>query len=499
MPPSIVIVGGGTSGWISAATLLGVPGVEITVIESPKIPTIGVGESTIDGFVDWLNLIGIHPVDIMKETDATFKHAIKFTNFLRESHEFYYPFGVNGIDKEKYDSWATRRFISPESHRDFADTFFANMALIRDKKFKCDSKNFPHNSYALHFDATKFAGILRDRYCKPRGVKHICAEVKEVVKGNDDGIERIITDTGDSYTADIFIDCTGFKSILLEGVMKEPFIDYSNVLPNNMAWATHMPYIDKEKEYEAATNCTALGNGWAWNIPLWSKIGTGYVYSDKFISDDDALAEFKEYIKKQGRDPETLEYKKIKMKNGTHENIWVKNVVAIGLSAGFIEPLESTGLWFSHGIAKNLLQTLYRSTITNQHDRDNFNRQYQNSWKEMISFVSKHYALSLRRDTPYWRNIANMNFEMDERFVFGTYDHHWYSKWSGMNCLAAGMEHYFFDEVHFWAQHYPKNVDWKKHFSGDFTLLDTAYQGWLAEARTAKDIIRVLEEINNTN
>ena len=495
--PTIVIVGGGTSGWISAATLLGVPGAEITVIESPNIPSIGVGESTIDGFVDWLNLIGIHPVDIIKETDASIKHAIKFTDFLNVGTEFYYPFGVNGIEKEKYEIWEKRRFIEPESHHSFADTFCANMALLRNKKFKSDSRNFPHNSYALHFDAIKFGGILRDKYCKPRGVKHVCAEVKEV-KGNDDGIESVRTDTGDSYAADYFIDCTGFKSILLEGAMKEPFIDYSNVLPNNMAWATHIPYNNRDTEYEAVTNCTALGNGWVWNIPLWSKIGTGYVYSNKFISDEDALAEFKNHISTKCRDVDTLEYKQIQMKNGTHENIWVKNVIAIGLSAGFIEPLESTGLWFSHGVAKNLLQTLYRSPVTNQHDRDNFNRQYQNSWKEMVSFVSKHYALSTRCDTAYWRHIANTKFEMDERFVYGTFDHQWYSKWTGMNCLAAGMNHHFYDEIHFWSQHYPKNIDWKKHFSDDFKLLDTARQKWDEEALKSRNIIDVLQEIHSS-
>ena len=144
--------------------------------------------------------------------------------------------------------------------------------------------------------------------------------------------------------ADLFIDCTGFSALLIDKALKEPFESFEDVLPNNSAWATKMPYKNKKKELVGYTNCTAIDNGWVWNIPLWSRIGSGYVYSDKYISDDDALLQFQKHIKKG----DELEYKHIKMRTGIHKRTWVKNVCAIGLSAGFIEPLESNGLYTVH-------------------------------------------------------------------------------------------------------------------------------------------------------
>jgi tryptophan halogenase len=494
----IVVVGGGSSGWIAATTLIGVPGAEVTVIESPTVPKVGVGESTIDGFIEWMNLMGINPEDMMKDTDASYKLAIKFEDFLIPGHHFYYPFGTFGIEKKYFESWSKRAFIDPERHHPFSDTFFANMALIRQKKFKKDSLSFPHNAHALHFDASKFGPWLWENYCKPRGVKRIEMDVTHI-ETDENGIKYLELPDGHKVEADLFIDCTGFKSLLLEGALNEPFKDYSNVLPNNMAWATHIQYIDKEKEIESFTNCTALGNGWVWNIPLWSRIGTGYVYSNKFITDDQALDEFKAHLKKGGRDPETLEYKKIHIKNGIHERIWVKNVVAIGLSAGFIEPLESTGLWFSHEFSSNLLRILFRGAPPNQHYRDSFNHICNWQWNQLVCFVGQHYALSTRQDTDYWKAVAKTSFPLEESFVKATFDQsdRFYSMWPGGNAIAAGFEHYFYDQTHFWKKVHPKNQDWKEIYKGEFDELDIARSTWWKEAEGAESFMSVLEKIHN--
>jgi tryptophan halogenase len=318
------------------------------------------------------------------------------------------------------------------------------------------------------------------------------------VETDDNGVKCLELSDGHKIKADLFIDCTGFKSLLLEGALKEPFNNYSNVLPNNMAWATHMPYVDKKKELEAVTNCTALGNGWVWNIPLWSRIGAGYVYSNKYITDEQALDEFKEHLRKKGRDPETLEYKKIFMKNGIHERIWVKNVVAIGLSAGFIEPLESTGLWFTHEFATSLLRTLYRGSKPTQHDRDCFNNICRWQWKELVHFVCKHYALSARHDTDYWKGVAATTFPIDEQFVKASFDtsDRFHSMWPGINAIAAGLEHHFYDETFFWKKVFPKNRDWKEVYKGEFDELDIARQTWWNEAEGAESLYSVLEKIH---
>jgi Tryptophan halogenase len=493
----IVIVGGGSSGWISAATLIGVPNSDVTVIESPTVSTIGVGESTISGFVDWMNLVGIRPEDMMKDTDASYKLAIKFENFLGEGHECYYPFGKVIFDKDKYLTWARRRVISPEIGVPFADTFFANMSLIRSNKMKKDSDTFNHNNHALHFDATKFGVWLRENYCKPRNVKHIEKEVTNIEVG-EEGIRWLELSDGTKVEADLFVDCTGFKSMLLEGALGVPFIDYSNVIPNNMAWATHMPYVDKEKELVGYTNCTAIENGWVWNIPLWSKIGTGYVYSNKFVTDEQALDEFKNHIRKSGRDPETLEYKKIQMRNGIHEKVWHKNVVAIGLAAGFIEPLESTGLWFTHEFAYALLRLMYRGAPISQYMQDIFNKNCSMQWDQTVNFVTLHYALSARRDTEYWREIGRTKYPLEHNFVFASYNttERWYSNWPGINAITHGFEYHFIDDTYLWMYLYPKNNDWKKYFDPEFKMLELERIKWYDEIKDTPSLLEVLKTIH---
>jgi tryptophan halogenase len=181
------------------------------------------------------------------------------------------------------------------------------------------------------------------------------------------------------------------------------------MLPNNSAWATRIPYKNKEKELVGYTNCTAIENGWVWNIPLWSRIGTGYVYSDKFVSDEDALKEFQKYL-----GTKELEFKNIKMRVGLHNRLWVKNVVAIGLSAGFIEPLESNGLFTVHEFLMILLRNIQRDKFS-QFDRDSYNYQAKHLFRNFAEFVALHYALSHRNDTEYWK--ANLNINWDEIFV----------------------------------------------------------------------------------
>jgi tryptophan halogenase len=318
------------------------------------------------------------------------------------------------------------------------------MALVSQNKcFYNENNDIPFNfkrNTAFHFDATKFALWLKDHYCIPKGVKHIKEEIISIEEDKD-GIKCL----NNKYKADLYIDCTGFASLLLGKTLKEPFESYSNLLPNNSAWATRIPYVDKEKELVGYTNCTAIENGWVWNIPLWSRIGTGYVYSDKFISDEDALIQFKKYLKN-----DDLEFKKIKMKVGIHNRIWVKNVIAIGLSAGFIEPLESNGLFSVHEFLMIMLRHTKREKIS-QWDKDNFNYQSKLLFRNFAEFVALHYALSHRDDTEYWKSHLNKNWEENlislkpthysGLFKAATHKAHdyYFSERGGLHCIAAGM------------------------------------------------------------
>jgi tryptophan halogenase len=319
------------------------------------------------------------------------------------------------------------------------------------------------------------------------------------IEVGDEGIRWLELSDGLRVKGDLYIDCTGFKSMLLEGALGVPFLDYSNVIPNNIAWATHMPYLDKEKELVGYTNCTAMENGWVWNIPLWSRIGAGYVYSDKFVTDEAALEEFKSHIRKTGRDPETLEYKKIVMRNGIHEKIWHKNVVGIGLAAGFIEPLESTGLWFTHEFAYTLLRILFRGAHPKQHDRDMFNTMIKFQWDEMVKFICQHYAFSARTDTEYWRNIAKLDFPIDKNLCIASIEQmdRYYTGWPGIHAILAGLEYHVYDETYFWQRVYPKTQDWKKIYKKEFSELDRGIKSWTEEASRAPSLLHVLSKIHD--
>ena len=399
----IIIVGGGSAGWMSAATLIKeFPDKKIALIESPEIATVGVGESTIRSIRGWTTLLGIEDKSFLRHTDGTYKLSIQFTDFYKKGESFHYPFGDPVLENthSAFNDWWFKKFIYPETpYTDYADCYFSQMALVNQNKVsfnkdgQFDSFDFFRDT-AFHFDATKFGLWLRDFYCLPKGVVHIKEHI-DIIKQNKNGIESL----NEKYKADLYIDCTGFASILLGKTLKVPFESYSDILPNNTAWATKIPYKNKREELVPYTNCRAVENGWIWKIPLWSRIGTGYVYSDNFIDDDAALKQFQKHL---GTDE--LEFKKIKMRIGIHERLWEKNVVAIGLSSGFIEPLESNGLYSVHEFLRELIREMKRDRIS-QWDRDNFTYRCKDTFKEFAEFVALHYILSHRNDTEYWKHI----------------------------------------------------------------------------------------------
>ena len=467
---SVCIVGGGSSGWMSAATFATqLPDIDVTIIESPDFPTLGVGESTLGGIKHWSALIGLEDKDFLKETDGSYKLSIKFTDWLgKNTGGFHYPFGEYQRPIEQVgpnDWWFLKGNRGGLDDNSFARCHYPIAAVAENNKISDDSTGkTPGFSFvqdvAFHFDATALGQYLKKKICLPKGVKLINSTV-EKINTNDDGIESLILENKEEITADLYVDCTGFKSLLLEGALGVKFNSIDNLIPNNKAWATHIPYTDKNNQIQPYTNCTALNNGWAWNIPLWSRIGAGYVYSDKYISDDEALEEFKDYIRtRYDNIPiEDLEFKPITMKNGIHEKTWEKNVVAIGLSSGFVEPLESTGLMTTYEWLLSLIYTL-RKGFVNQWDRDAFNYALKNIFYGHANFVGMHYALSSRDDTPYWQDVTervridptvnnSVNYETDMGenlellyYASSAYKYHQFREGhAGFQCIAAGMNY----------------------------------------------------------
>ena len=452
MSKKVVIVGGGSAGWMTATTFIRTfPDWDITLVESPNIPISGVGESTLQNINQWLKLVGIEDKDFMKATDAVYKLSIKFENFHKQNDGgFHYPFSHPYLEGTKHglNDWHYKKTYRPDTpNSDYADSYYSIMALVNENKFtKNGDRRLPLYQYghhtAFHFDAVRFGQWLRKEICEPEGVNHIIGEVAKV-HTNDNGVTGIEFDNGMVHRSDLYVDCTGFQSLLLDKSLKVPFESYRWMLPNNRAWATRIPYIDKQKQLEPYTSSTALGNGWVWNIPLWSRIGTGYVYSDDHTTPEDALEEFKTHLanKHKGLDLDSLQFKDLRMRIGLHDEVFKGNVVGIGLSAGFIEPLESNGLYTVHMFLVELMRTLLRSKdkigsdIVSSYDRSAYNLSCKKMFNEFANFVSMHYALTQRTDTPYWRDCYNRNYSLD--MLDETLSHHYGFKNFALDRMVA--------------------------------------------------------------
>tara|TARA_R110000868_G_scaffold85404_1_gene240287 strand:- start:1868 stop:3397 length:1530 start_codon:yes stop_codon:yes gene_type:complete len=445
---NIVILGGGSAGWMTASTLCKrFPNKKITVIESPSEPTVGVGESTLQHIRKWTSFVGLNEKEFFKATDASLKLSIKFTDFYKKGEAFHYPFGVSYTkgNINEINDWWFKKILYPETkNTDFADCLYPVMALVNNNTITdTEVHDLPYNylfDTALHFDATKFAIYLRDNICKLNGVKHIKEDIKSIEQDKA-GIKSL----NKKYKADLFIDCTGFKSLLMGKTLNEPFESYEDLLPNNSAWATRMPYKNKKKELVPYTNCTAIENGWVWNIPLWSRVGTGYVYSDKFVDDQTALKQLQKHL-----GTKELEFRNIKIRTGIHNRLWVKNVCTIGLSAGFIEPLESNGLFSVHEFLSQLCRVLDRGEV-NQFDKDAFTHICKLTFRNFAEFVALHYAFTSREDTPYWKHLKNKEWsksiiDLSNDYqngllnaVKGKYIDYSYAVNSGLAAISAGF------------------------------------------------------------
>ena len=410
---SICILGGGSSGWMTAAAFAKVfPHYKIKLIENPLQKPLSVGESTLGHFNRYLTCLGIKDRDWMKECNATYKLSIQFSNWTGKGDVFQYPFGDMDYTHGDFLAWyylhytypqlfpntSYCEFYNPVSYLAFTNKMVDNNVYIRNFKKQWDT--------SYHFDATKFGGWLRDNLCQ--NVEHIKASIINTLYDNDSNVKALVDDEGNHYEADWFIDCSGFKSVLLEGKMGQEFMDFPN-LPNDSAVVTHVPYTDKNKEMANQTDGYAMDNGWLWTIPLWDSIGKGYVYSRKFCSPDKAEQDFRKHLD-WGGDVEHIRFKHGKRRLG-----WTKNVIGIGLSYGFLEPLESTGLFTTHENILRLVEAFERRDghIT-QIDIDGYNHAVSYELEAMKEFVECHYYLSPRTDTEYWRfhtNRSPMTYE----------------------------------------------------------------------------------------
>jgi tryptophan halogenase len=401
----ILIVGGGTAGWMTAAQLSKTFGehVQISVIESERIGTIGVGEATFNTIKVFFDSLGLEERDWMPHCAATYKLAIRFVNWNAEGRTFYHPFErYKTMDGFALPEWWLK--LRPaELPLDYACFSTPHLCDLRRAPRYLDGTIFDADTahpYAYHFDAQRIASFLRD-FAIRRGVLRIEQDVIEVTLDDRGAVGAVRTHDGVSHRADLFVDCTGFQGLLINQALKEPFVSFGDSLLCDRAVATRLPRARPGHDINPFTTATALGGGWVWDIPLFNGTGTGYVYSSRFLSEGEAETEFRMHLGPPGSD---LDVKHLKMRIGRTRNPWVKNCVAIGLSAGFVEPLESTGIFFiQYGIAELLAN--FPSSGLNEHIALNYNRAVGACIDGVRDFLILHYYLSTRSDTPFWRAV----------------------------------------------------------------------------------------------
>lgn len=427
----VTIIGGGSSGWMTAAALSKLcPHLEIVLVESKSVGTVGVGESTLGHINRFLRLLDLKDEDWMAACNATYKNSIRFTNFRENDGTFFeYPFsdGLDFTDKPNgIRSWSELATLYPDEFTPdtFAEFFCTGNTLLakynkqtRDEQGLLRNYNFTYDT-AYHLDAQLFGQYLKDKIALPNGVKHIYADVHSYQKDYLGNISQIFCEDGQLLHSDLWIDCTGFRSLLLEDWMGSQFQSFDKYLQNDRALACRIPYVDREKEMHNVTDCHALDNGWVWNIPLWNRIGTGYVYSSRFCTDEEAETEFRKHLAKTDvKRAEEAKMFKVNIRHGKRRRAWVMNVVGVGLSYGFVEPLESTGLLTTHENIIKLVETLNRRDgFVTRTEIEGFNLAVDNEVTRFRDFVAQHYALSRRTDTPYWRFCTELHEYCPDQF-----------------------------------------------------------------------------------
>lgn len=396
----ILIVGGGTSGWMTASLLAKKwPDSQIELIESKNIGTVGVGEGSTPYIKQFFNALEIKEADWMPYCSATYKNGIQFVNWSKTpGYEQYFHAFLSDLD-EKYASefeQATIERRNGQAVKAHPDGYFFLQSLTKDlRQPVTDAKVEHENVYAYHFDSGKLADYLK-QYCLNLGVKHQYVDVETVELNANGEITAVISQEQKRFTADLYIDCTGFKALLIQQHLNEPFIPYNNNLLNDRAVTVA---TKATAHYQPQTISTALSNGWAWKIPLTTRTGNGYVYSSKYISDEEATQELIEFV---GEDNLISEPKIIPMKVGRVKRSWVKNCVAIGLSQGFIEPLEATGLHFIQSTIETFI-LLYEMGEGTDDYQEVYNREIEHLFENVRDYIVSHYLTNTRSDSEYWR------------------------------------------------------------------------------------------------
>ncbi len=449
---SILIVGGGTAGWMSAVYLnrmlnAAFPACEITLVESPETPTVGVGEATVPTLLRFLSYVGIDHDHFMERCDATYKIAIKFADWLKGDDAYWHPFGpcggtIDGI--HTFHFWLKRRLAGESAEKFSVYSLHALLSEMQKspRPEEGSSLVMDHGEYAFHLDAEKFAELLRE-HGTGLGVRHVRDHVEDVSMGENGMIRAVRAREHGEMEADLYIDCTGFRGLLIREAMEEPFLSWAHYLPCDRAAVQRMPRA-ADAPVNPYTIASAREAGWIWDIPLRDRYGRGYVFSSDFSSEEDAARCLSAYTGSED------DIRFLRFQVGRMRDVWKGNCISIGLAAGFLEPLESTGIF----LIQRALEELEDCFPHNDFDEkltELYNLRMARHYEEVRDFIVLHYALTRRDDTEFWQSRRDLGDAPDSaRELLDTYlrttlvetratalfrDGNYYSIFAGMECL----------------------------------------------------------------
>jgi len=459
----VFILGGGTAGWLTALSLKKVFGekLNVLVVESPRDPIIGVGEATVPTIRFTMRFLGFKEEEWMPQCQSTYKTAVRFQDWCKKGSYYYHPFHHN---KEFYGGAGKlphfpdlprgvdvlQRYAAiPIEERtcDFAN-FASSIPAMCDRLQSPVSSEFAGRTvnYAYHFDTYLLNQFFQKEGAK-RGVLYKHGKFQSANLDENGFIKSLVLEDGRVEEADLFIDCTGFQALLIDKVLKEPFLKQSKYLLCDSAVAVQIPYQDRSRELEPYTSAIAQKSGWVWRIPLQHRIGTGYVYSSDHSTREEALEELQSCYRDREKD---MQPRYISMRVGRHERTWVKNCVAIGLAGSFIEPLESTSIGMTEYQIHSLIH-LFPNLNFDEHLQDRFNEKVNFCYDQLRDYIVAHYFLSKRNDTKFWKDVKSRETVPDSLAQFLMNLKSWIAAPQGLMdwvffqrfnwaCILSGME-----------------------------------------------------------
>ena len=408
----VVIVGGGTAGWITAGVLAAKcvkehgRDLKITLIESPTIGNIGVGEGTWPSMRTTLQTMGISETEFIRQCDATFKQGACFKKWIDngESDFYYHPLMLPS-------TLGPLNSVIRKLHSDSAHHELSYSSLLCSQEMACERGLAPKNittpeyqgvlNYAYHLDTNKFSAFIKEHCINKLNIHHVVQDIVGTTMGTDGEVGALRLADGTELAADFYIDCSGFAGLLIDKHFKVPFIDKSDILFCDRAVAVQCPYDHEDIPIASHTISTATGCGWIWDIGLQKRRGIGHVYSSKHMGQDEAERDLRNYV---GKQMDQLDVRHIQYKPGYREKFWVKNCVAVGLAAGFVEPLEASSILLVEISAFWIAEKLPHKKSGFAHCEKQFNETFSYRWDTIIEFLKLHYCISQRTDTDFWRD-----------------------------------------------------------------------------------------------